>query len=88
MWWSVDSSQVLGVLVFLHHNIFGERLEPFAVGLDDGNRHRASFADLYVSCGSGFSGVSAANDFAEVAVSYCRLFWIIHFLTSYGLLAE
>ena len=87
-WWrDVDSLQALCVLAFLDHDIFSERLEPFAAGLDDGNRHSAGFPDRDVSCGAGLSCVSAANHFAEIAIFYRRLFWRIHFLTSIALSA-
>ena len=74
-------------MALLNYHIPGQRLESFAIALDDGQGYVARFTGLYVSCGARFSSVGPADDFAEIAISYrCthRLLCSIHFLTSIG----
>ena len=72
-------------MTFPDYNMFSQRLEPFAVTLEDGKGHVARLADLYVCCRTGFSCVSTARDLTEITiVYYCihRLLCIMHVLTS------
>ena len=59
-------SHVLG----LFRHTLGEGLEPFAVGLHNGNRQMPRLAHVEVADRSGLSFVSAFNDFAEIAIFY------------------
>ena len=72
-------------MTFPGYNMFSQRLEPFAVTLEDGKGHIARLAGLYVRCRTGFSGVSSTRDLTEITIVYChihRLLYIRHVLTS------
>jgi hypothetical protein len=62
--------EILSVIGFFDHNIFGERFEPLAITLNNGDCHTTGFAGVYISDCARFSCVSPADDFAEITVFY------------------
>jgi hypothetical protein len=61
-----DRSASLPVIHQRH--VFGKRLKPHPIRLDDGDGDRAGFSRVEVAHGAGFAGVCAGNDAAGVAV--------------------